>query len=465
MSCTTRVSTWIGAVWANAPPSTGGDDGDTGDGSGGTGVICGIPKAEYFEVCKKVSENDTQLLSALLSDISQTNDRDVLSRLTTTVKTHKNHGCVTFRAVHATPRSPWAPAMRLLARWLDHTRLQLPHLLKNTEQLCSVLRTKTFPPSCKFVKGDVKEFFMTGDHITNISCSAECVHPSVKGHYTDLAQFILKSQYVHLPGGATHKITKGTGMGLIISDQIANTSLYVLGERDFALDATVQRAAGILAYFRYMDDLLFITDGKPFSEGFYDFWFEFQRRIAPYKIVCSVSSHSMTFLELQITKQGDFHHSGHLQFWAERKESAIGQPLSHASDHPISVHMSWPYSLQRRMSNLCSTTKLARMIESNQEKLWQAQGISKATLSPKKRQHHFGTLIRMVVPFCSHLKALRPKKLLQQANGFLAGLPCNIRIGWAYRLDNPHLVNLLRRNQTNTENRIGGDGVGRRVFS
>lgn len=52
-------------------------------------------------------------------------------------------------------------------------------------------------------------------------------------------------------------------MGLSCAGDLSNLTLYSLVEKDFMCDPVVQRRYGVHMYFRYIDDIMLITDDRP----------------------------------------------------------------------------------------------------------------------------------------------------------------------------------------------------------
>ena len=72
-----------------------------------------------------------------------------------------------------------------------------------------------------------------------------------------------------------------------------------------------------------------------------------------------ISSTSIHFLVVLVYKGPSFRTSGRLDFKVAHKPTAIWQPLTPSSQHPMYVHRSWPTSMIHRIRGLCSEKNVA----------------------------------------------------------------------------------------------------------
>ena len=84
------------------------------------------------------------------------------------------------------------------------------------------------PCSCRCIKLDVKDYYLTGKHGHLIERSASILDPEIRDDFSLLAKAILSNQYVvsHVFPGVTHRVICGTGMGMIPSGAISDAALY-----------------------------------------------------------------------------------------------------------------------------------------------------------------------------------------------------------------------------------------------
>ena len=117
-------------------------------------------------MCREYAQklDDKSLLVALMRDWKKLAPKGLCSNLMITVKTHKGPGKVAPRPIHACSTSVFAPAMRLISQILDKHVLRMDHILRNTDQLLSVLKNLKVPRRSVLLKLDVKDFFMSAHH-------------------------------------------------------------------------------------------------------------------------------------------------------------------------------------------------------------------------------------------------------------------------------------------------------------
>ena len=92
-----------------------------------------------------------------------------------------------------------------------------------------------FPPGCRFLKLDVKEFYLSGSHEYLVSQSASILDSSIRDDYKLLASVVLGNQYVRSPAlpSKHFNVISGTGMGMIPSGSISDAVLYSALEAGF----------------------------------------------------------------------------------------------------------------------------------------------------------------------------------------------------------------------------------------
>ena len=118
---------------------------------------------EYVDAARSVSIGNPKLRKALLSDM-QKGEEGVAASLNQTCKTHKPNGGVCLRPIHAFTSSPFRPGMKWIGQMLDKVLRELPHLVKDANSLQSMLVCKYFPSGSRFLKMDIKDFYLTGAH-------------------------------------------------------------------------------------------------------------------------------------------------------------------------------------------------------------------------------------------------------------------------------------------------------------
>lgn len=302
--------------------------------------------------------NDRRLGSTLSKSL-YIEDATFISTLKTTCKTHKPPGAVGFRNIHSS--SGWK--LQGLSLWLAQElkalllRTGATHILKDSADFVEKLSRVPLHTSQEVAKVDVKDFFMSGSPDELLTPILESLPTSstqelrYRNLLKEVAEFLLENQYISsrvLGDDRVYLVTRGTGMGLIHSGELADVSLYLKAERPWATDAQVMERHYVNTLFRFKDDILvFLNDlrgWRKYFEGYSD-------RAGCFKLeVEDINDQRVTFLDLEVYK-------GQAS-WKARpfiKPTNLGIPLSTSSSHPRSIHLSWPKGVLRRLATLCDS--------------------------------------------------------------------------------------------------------------
>ena len=217
---------------------------------------------EYVYACKSVGEKlqDEELTEALLSSL-QKGSRKFVTKVLTTVKSHKPVGEVSMRLIHSAPQHFMNPAMRWIGWNLKQFLSRQQHILRDSDHLIQLLRSVKVPSTARLVKFDIKDFFMSGHHDDISLLTSKCFPPAVQTGARDLIDSVIRNQVVTVPGVNKYwRVQVGTGMGLRCSGELSDCTFYKLAEEKFATCSEVQRAFGIIFYCRFKDDGFFIID-------------------------------------------------------------------------------------------------------------------------------------------------------------------------------------------------------------
>ena len=138
----------------------------------------------------------------------------------------------------------------------------LSHLLRDSDDLVRKLRGIPLPDTCRFIKYDIKEFYMTGSHGLLIDESAKLVPIDDRSNYRMMAGAMLSSQYIcsNMLPNRVFRAVVGSGMGMLPSSDIADATFYSMVEKPFILKTSTRRDYRILFYARFKDDGLIIMD-------------------------------------------------------------------------------------------------------------------------------------------------------------------------------------------------------------
>eukprot|EP00959_Pyramimonas_sp_CCMP1952_P163693 3422108-Pyramimonas_sp.AAC.1 len=99
----------------------------------------------------------------------------MISRLKCTVKTHKPAGEVELRAIHASTGSPLTGGMRYVSSLLRPFLARQPHILRDSQDLLHQLRGIAVLENDRFLKIDIKDYFMSGEHHQLIHHSSQAI--------------------------------------------------------------------------------------------------------------------------------------------------------------------------------------------------------------------------------------------------------------------------------------------------
>ena len=305
---------------------------------------------EYATAATAISVGNRPFRRALMSGMHLPHD-SIVAKLQCTVKTHKSSGEVVLRPIHAYGQSVFEPGLKWMQHVLTNGLVHLPHLLKDSNDLCQKLKSFKLPRNVRFIKMDVKDYFLTGSHSMLVQKSSEVVSPELREDYNLLASAILGNQYISssLAPSTFHRVLKGTGMGMIPSSQISDAALYSLLEKDFILKTSVRRSFEIYFYVRFRDDILLITGASLESnKRLVD---AMRLHASPFVLkVESVSKTGCQMLDLDVCVSPNPHLDfDSCVFRLFTKPTNIWQPLSPESHHPRSVHMHWPAAQAKRI--------------------------------------------------------------------------------------------------------------------
>lgn len=130
----------------------------------------------------------------------------------------------------------------LLRKVLDTKEL----LLKDSFHLARrVMKSLVLPRGgeVRFIKMDVKDFFMSGKHEEIVRHSSNVVEEEYKQSYKELVQFLLSSQRVCLDKDKpdTYIVKVGTGMGLNCSPELSSATFYDLVEKGWIESEDVRK--------------------------------------------------------------------------------------------------------------------------------------------------------------------------------------------------------------------------------
>lgn len=147
-------------------------------------------------------------------------------------------------------------------------------------------------------------------------------------------------------------------MGMLASDELSSTDVYVRVERDWALPEDMQRSFGISHLLRFKDDVLVVLSS---SSGIQPFVQEMQKRAGHYRLTVDATSEcGVPMFDIWVHKCARFKHDHVLETGVYVKPTFQGLPLHTSSMHPFSVHVSWPIGRLLHVIRVCSSFFLYR---------------------------------------------------------------------------------------------------------
>ncbi len=396
---------------------------------------------EYCEVCRIASKelDDPLLLRSLMADRWQPVEKAV-SNLSCTIKTHKNPGKVVLRALHASPATPFKPAMRWVAHVCPQRVTSLPHMLRDSRELVNIINERSFPDNAKFLKADVKDFFMSGEHKDLIECcSNEIEDSSLKNAFRDIASFIVSNQFISLKDcEKIHKVKIGTGMGLVCSGEMSDLCFYSLSEKHWSTDRKVMDDHEIYLYVRFKDDILMIVNGE--SRMWLKYFHEMKNRSKFFVVEMESSSdQSVVMMDVEIFKGPKFKKCNMLDHRVHVKDTSIWSPLSPTSSHPMNIHAAWPAGMVKRFKWLSSSNG---DFELSKEMLLKRIHRDRSCLDLMKnpKSQFFS---RMIMKFHPAWQSTPISGAIKEATREFSGEWNTISVGW--KLSDTRLVHRLLR--------------------
>ena len=396
----------------------------------------------YGDAARAISVKDNSFRKALFSD-TRNGFRGMIANLNITVMTHKPNSKVVCRAIHNYIDCPMAPGMRCVMKCLNERLIHLPHLVRDTTDLLAKASRVKLTRTCRFIKFDIKDFYMSGSFEELTMYSSLAVDPAVRDNFKLLLDAILNSQYVSSPAqGKVHKVTVGTGMGMLASGHVADAAFYEMVERPFILRTSTRKEFSLLFYARFKDDGLLIFDAQDGIQRIADF----MDRIHEVSKCFTVKLESISRIGCQMldvfVSCSDFLRP-HFRLYT--KPSIIWQPLSPESAHHISIHRHWPLAQCCRIrSRFSSAAEGDAEVLSFIKSFYEATGVllveeqQKSTkIKPKNASSWLVLPFNFVLSNSTFARAISDLRVPEE-------LPfINVRVSWS--LGSQHLMHLLRR--------------------
>jgi hypothetical protein len=256
--------------------------------------------------------------------------------------------------LHSGVGHPFGGIAKVVGMFLKPRLKQISFLASSTDDVTKTLQNLTVPPHARdtllLVKADIKDFFIQGEPpelCENLFDGVASLQ--TKRALEDIVRLILTSQFVFDPStGKTYRVLKGSGIGQVLSGDLANTKFYNLAERVLCQPYNLA-CCRVLCYIRYFDDI-FIACYRHADMKHMHFLRSLKKLAGSiYELKVECMGQSIDFLDLSIYKPADFHSTGKLAFRPFVKPSGQRQYLAPSSAHPPSVHRAWPLAELGRM--------------------------------------------------------------------------------------------------------------------
>ena len=265
-----------------------------------------------------------------------------ISLMQCTVKTHKTQGEVMCRPIHGTARFAFSGISRWVSAVLREILNQQIHIVRDSEDLIRKIKDIKIEPSMWFMKGDIKDFFMTGEPQQLIHPCVNAVKEEFREPLREALEFLIENQFVQIPGceHRAWKVCRGSGMGLPHSGEVADM-VFLMNERKFILVSENIMKYSIKAYFRYKDDMMMIIDNT--GSNVPRVWYRYKICAAPFEVkMDSISQNECIMLDTRFFKGQRHCATGKMDYEVFFKHTSTGQTLNSDSFHLNSTHRAWP---------------------------------------------------------------------------------------------------------------------------
>ena len=220
--------------------------------------------------CKHIAPEDQHSLVHIFQAPWRLFSGSLFSSLKVTCKTHKDPGDFEMRPIHSSPSSPHSSAMKFIMWCLKPALKRIRHLLRNSKHVRDQLANLRIPEGAKFIKVDIKDYYLSGEHAEFSRAATQCVDPEWQIRFQAVLTHLLDNQYIKDDTdkhGRTRsfKVILGAGMGIAYVGDLCDATFWFLAERQFADNIHVHKRFSIYAYFRFRDDILIIAGGTSVS--------------------------------------------------------------------------------------------------------------------------------------------------------------------------------------------------------
>ena len=146
---------------------------------------------------------------------------------------------------------------------------RIQHLLRNSLEVKEALLRLRLPKDATFIKLDIKDYYLSGEHQEFIEASVQCVEVAWQSLYREVLTYLLDNQYVEDTVGQSvtkhFRVVLGAGMGVPYAGDLCDITFWFLAERNFVDNKIVLNKFSIYSYHRFRDDVLIIAGGTALS--------------------------------------------------------------------------------------------------------------------------------------------------------------------------------------------------------
>ena len=288
----------------------------------------------------------------------------ILLPLVCNLKDHKPSGEVAPRILHSGSCTPFGPMGKVIGKFIRQKLVQLPHLVNSTAELLNRVRALRLPEDCRMAEIDIKDYYNMGSTSQHVaSAFTHLESGDLKSSLQDALGLILDTQFVEdRINSRTLRATTGSGQGLTLSGDVADSTAFEIFEKTFAAKESIHREFNIFLYCRYRDNILVIAETH-FSIGRF---LSCLRRAGAgtYKFTLEgMSQYKLPVLDIEFYKPNNFGIFGKLGYRPRFKPAESVRYLADDSCHAESIHDCWPVmqlARLRRLSDNSEHFELAR---------------------------------------------------------------------------------------------------------
>ena len=168
----------------------------------------------------------------------------------------------------------------------------------------SKLHQLEVPLDAVFMKIDVKNYFMSGNHDVLVANASKSCRQKTRDVFQRLLELVLTAQWVtpHSTDSRTFRVQCGSGMGMACSGEVSDASLLQMAELPFILRDDIRRKFHIVAYFRFKEDILLIVGGSKLSRR--ELIGQLRRRSACFELeVDELSNEGVSMLDIWVYRR------------------------------------------------------------------------------------------------------------------------------------------------------------------